>query len=259
MITSLLGFFVYNIINTKKKNKAIARSRRYHRLMGNLFVLTTALYGFSGAWHSIHKLSVEDKRKNISINQLLESSDMDFSLHNFSQNGGTLTNVSAIRMQEKIYWQLQFSDAQNSTLRYVQKETGRELKDGDYRYGVYLAGMFAGNDSSFLSVRKITAFDHHYSMKHKKLPVMEVALTSGQCYYIETSSGSLATVRQPGDAAERFSFSNLHMHHYWEQWLGKSAGTAFRDMVLVSSTLGLMALALTGWLIRKRRSIHDNR
>ena len=84
---------------------------------------------------------------------------------------------------------------------------------------------------------------------NKRLPVWEVAFTDGSNSYVETATASLAAVSRPSDGAERFSFSNLHMHHYWEMWLGKETGKHVKNLVLLSSTLGLLLLAFTGMLI----------
>ena len=176
------------------------------------------------------------------------------------QKGEKLTGVSIAKMDQHNYWQLFISKGKEKFKKYIETNSLSELKNGDEVYGCYLACSFSKRPHHEITHSKcLTSFNHTYSMMNKRLPVIEVGFDNRENYYVETATGKLAAVVDNADRAERFSFSNLHMHHYWEQWLGKSAGTAFRDMVLVSSTLGLMALALTGWLIRKRRSIHDNR
>lgn len=90
---------------------------------------------------------------------------------------------------------------------------------------------------------------------NKRLPVIEVGYTNGENYYVETASGKLAAVKDGLDQAERFSFSNLHMQHFWESWLGRDSGKTVRNTVLISSTLGLLLLAITGLVMyfTKRR------
>ena len=91
----------------------------------------------------------------------------------------------------------------------------------------------------------------------KRLPVVEVSFGEDKNYYVETSTGFLSAVSSTADQAERFSFSNLHMHHYWEDWFGKQKGKALKNIVLIASTLGLLLLAVTGMFmyIRKRRKL----
>ena len=93
-------------------------------------------------------------------------------------------------------------------------------------------------------------------MMNKRLPVIEVNFDSEENYYVETSTGKLSAIVNPTDRAERFSFSNLHMHHYWEMWLGKSMGKPAKNFMLITSSLGLLLLAMTGMVIywnRKRK------
>ena len=87
---------------------------------------------------------------------------------------------------------------------------------------------------------------------------MEVGFDNNENYYVETSTGKLAAVIDNEDKAERFSFSNLHMHHYWEMWLPKKAGKPVRNLVLITSTLGLLLLALTGMLLYFRKQKKKN-
>jgi hypothetical protein len=87
-------------------------------------------------------------------------------------------------------------------------------------------------------------------MMNKRLPVIEVGFDEKKNYYVETSTGHLSAITDPYDKAERFSFSNLHMHHYLEDWLGKTVQRTF----LILTTLGLLLLALTGcWMYWKKR------
>jgi hypothetical protein len=73
-----------------------------------------------------------------------------------------------------------------------------------------------------------------------------VAFEGGEKYYVETSTGYLSAITNRSSRAERFSFSNLHMHHFWKMWLGKRVGDSVRMVVLGVSTAGLLLLAMTG-------------
>jgi hypothetical protein len=93
-------------------------------------------------------------------------------------------------------------------------------------------------------------------MMNKRLPVIEVSFDTDENYYVETATGQLSAIVAASDRAERFSFSNLHMHHYWEMWLGKGMGKPAKNFLLITSSLGLLLLATTGILIylnRKRK------
>lgn len=84
---------------------------------------------------------------------------------------------------------------------------------------------------------------------NKRLPVWEVAFDDGTHYYVETATASLAALSRPSNGAERFGFSHLHLPHYGEMWLGKETGNVVKNLVLISSTLGLLLPALSGTLV----------
>ena len=93
-------------------------------------------------------------------------------------------------------------------------------------------------------------------MMNKRLPVIEVGFNEEENYYVETATGHLAAVTNSYDKAERFSFSNFHMHHYWEDLFGKK-GKTLQKTVLIFTTLGLLMLAITGcWMYwtKKKKS-----
>ena len=84
---------------------------------------------------------------------------------------------------------------------------------------------------------------------------MENKFNTGEAVYVETSTGDVAAVTEPSGKAESFSFSNLHMHHYWERWLGIENGKTVRNTVLIISTFGLLVLAITGLLLFLRKKL----
>jgi len=88
---------------------------------------------------------------------------------------------------------------------------------------------------------------------NKRLPVVKNRLANDDAVYIDPSTGAVAAISNSSESAERFSFSNLHMYHFWEMWLGKTVGTFMKNLFLISSTLGLLLVALSGVLIYTRR------
>lgn len=253
-LTSVLGFYVYNIL---KKKKAVTTSKSVHRVLGNIFVLTTALYGITGAWHAVHKFSEPSDKKIIADRSQFSADEMNFSFSDFTgfvKKDEKLSNVSIIKMNGINYWQLFISKGKEKEKRYINTITKEELLNGDVQYGCYLACRFAGmKDTAVMHSSCLNEFNNRYSMMNKRLPVIEVGFEEGGNYYVETSTGHLAAVSNSYDGAERFSFSNLHMHHYAEHWLGKG----LQKTILIFSTLGLLVLALTGiliWAYKKMRN-----
>lgn len=255
-ISSFLGFYVYNNIKRKKTGTT---AKSWHRVLGNVFVLTTMLFAFSGAWHAFHKLSQKPEGEIAADHSQFSSDELDLSLDDLSNKinkGESLTNISIVKMDNENYWQLFTSKRKEKQKRYISTKTFKELPDGDNKYGCYLACLFANKRHHSITHSKcLTEFTDQYSMMNKRLPVIEVGIDGMENYYVETSTGKLSAVTNALDKAERFSFSNLHMHHYWEMWMNKNKGKTIRNTVLISSTLGLLLLAITGTLvfIRKRR------
>lgn len=256
-LTSLFGFYVYNITNKKKSNAATQKNKNRHRLLGNVFVATTMLYALSGAWHSFHKISGKEAIQEFADQSLFAVNELDLSTRLLLQKLDTsekLTGVSVARMDHDDYWQLSVTKGKEKYKKYFEINSLSELGNGDQVYGCYLACKFSKRPEHSIKHSKcLTSFNHQYSMMNKRLPVIEVGFDNRENYYVETGTGKLAAVVDNFDKAERFSFSNFHMHHYWEMWLNKEAGKPVRNLVLISTTLGLLLLALTGMIIYFRK------
>ncbi len=249
-ISSVLGFYVYNITG---KKKASSPGKFWHRTLGNVFVVTTALYGISGAWHAVQKLSEKEPAVQTALIQnefskeelTLAPAQLLGNLH----HTGAVSGISIVRMYDENYWQLTVSDGKHKYKKYIHTKTGKELMHGDVAYARYLACTYSGNTlDAITGSAALTKFTDSYSMKYKRLPVMEIRFRESGNYYIETNTGKLSAITDSYDKAERFSFSNLHMHHYWEHWFGEK-GKSIQKTVLITSTLGLLLLAMTGVFI----------
>jgi hypothetical protein len=252
--TSLFGFFVYNIMNKKKTTN---RSKSWHRTLGNVFVLTTALYGISGAWHAFHKLSEKTEKEIVADRSQFSADEVNLSFANLIKSvkaNEKLSNISIVKMNGENYWQLYLSNGKEKQKRYINTKTFKQLADGDIKYGCYLACLFSNKTNHTITHSKcLNQFTNSYSMMNKRLPVIEVGFDANENYYVETSTGHLSAVTNSYDKAERFSFSNLHMHHYWEDWFGDK-GKIIQKAVFISPTLGLLLLALTGcWMYWRKR------
>ncbi len=257
--TSVFGFYVYNI--THKKNGGTRKrtaTKSWHRIAGNVFLLTTLLYAFSGAWHAFKK--VPDKKHTTAstfITQFTED-ELNLSLAAVCQwlnDNEILSNVSAVEVHGKNYWQVTYVDQEKKKgKKYLNMQTGELLPNGDVQYACYLACRLSGKEEHCVrQAKEITAFNHAYSMMNKQLPVVLVSFDNNVSCFIETSTGAVAAVTTPADKAERFSFSNLHMHHYAEMWWGKERGKAVRNTILITSTLGLLLVALSGVMLYVRK------
>jgi hypothetical protein len=250
VFTSLFGFYIYNLTNKKKKTPSIKKNNHsLHRMMGNIFLVTTLLYAFSGAWHCFTKHSTQNQLLQYSHSEF-NSADLKLPLTRLTETlnkDEKIYNVSVVKIEDNNYWQLSVIKGKAATKRYIDISSLKELPDGDNKYACSLAYTFSQKPSySITHVQCLKEFNHSYSMMNKRLPVIEVNFEDKENYYIETSTGYLAAVTSSSDKMEQFSFSNLHMHHYWEMWLGKDAGKTARNTMMIVTTLGLLLVALTG-------------
>jgi hypothetical protein len=166
------------------------------------------------------------------------------------KKGETVTGVSIIHMYGRNYWQIDIVKGKEKFKKYLDVQNLSELKDGDETYGRYLACLYSGNHEKMIRHSQfIRQYNNRYSMMKRRLPVVEVAFEKGPRYYIETSTSQLSAISGRWDQSERFSFSNLHMHHYWENWLGKEEGKTVQKYFLAASTLGLLLLVMTGIIV----------
>lgn len=258
LLTSIMGFYVYNVMNPKKtvKQSTVTQSRTWHRSLGNFFLLTTLLFSFSGAWHALAK-TTEGDQQHLHDQSQFNSRELALSMPCVLSKLTAvekLTGVSVVKMNGKNYWQLFVSKPKGQEKRYIDMETLQELQGGDNIYGRVLACDFSSQEKRNIQhTIYVSGFTHTYSMMNKRLPVVQVSFADGKDYYVETATGYLSTITTAAERSERFSFTNLHMHHYWEMWLGKDTGKAVRNLILTVSTLGLLLLAMTGILLYSRR------
>lgn len=258
-ITSVFGFYVYYISNRKKikSNSFTHKNRKWHRALGTVFLATTLLYSFSGAWHAWNKLPQKPTIATLATPSVFNATELNLSLMSIDQTlkkEERLTNISVIKINEKPYWQITLQNGKHKSKKYISMQNNQEVDKTDGAYAVYLANQYKGKiPGNVTSTKEVNMFTHSYSMMNKRLPVVQVSYDNGAYYFVETSTGKLAAVVQPADRLERFSFSNLHMHHYWEIWLGKGNGKTIRNAVLMFSTLGLSVIAVTGIFIYLRK------
>lgn len=249
-LSCLFGFAVYNVL--KKKKASPNTHNRWHRWLGNVFLVTTLLYAFSGAWHAFAKVPPKPSAGKNAVSTLWQTKELEGSiaLNSLFTGKEKVTALSPVKFQGNNFWRVSFENGKEKGCRYVSMESGEALTEGDKKYATELACLWKGvSSASVVKATRLTTFTNRYSMMNKRLPVWEVAFTDGSNSYVETATASLAAVSRPSDGAERFSFSNLHMHHYWEMWLGKETGKHVKNLVLLSSTLGLLLVAFTGMLI----------
>lgn len=259
IFSSAFGFYIYNISN--KKNTANKKSffgKKIHRILGNVFILTTLLYSFSGIWHTLKKTNTEIEVNSYSAN--FKSNELAFNITQFIRPEiGVLKNISIVKIEDENYWQATFLNNKNSFKKYFETKTFSELENGDNLYAEYLLlKKWKNSITKIENTKSIFSFNHQYKMMSKRLPVTQIKTKEG-LFFIETSTGELAQINLTKDRVENFVFGQLHMHHYPEAIFGKKIGKPIRNSILYITTLGLVLVAFTGLYIyikRKRQQFH---
>ncbi len=252
LFVSVSGFYIYTICGHKRTGRKNVRtiSSRLHSILGNVFLITTFLYSLSGAFHAFKKLPAEKKPVAVLENQY-SPENLSIPLQSIVADKKTsenLTDISIVSMNKNTYWQAEYTDEKGKSRKtYFNVSTMQPLDNGDMEYGCYIACKTANKPEHTIRHTKcITSFSHDYSMMNKRLPVNQISFDDGTKYFVETSTGKIATITTAIDKTERFSFSNFHMHHYAEMWFGHKNGKKVRNVILITTTLGLLLVAMLG-------------
>jgi uncharacterized iron-regulated membrane protein len=128
------------------------------------------------------------------------------------------------------------------------------LPNGEEKYAASLATQFSKNAAnSIQSVTPVTKFNDEYNFADKRLPVWKVsyAANRNERYYIETSTGRLASHVDNSDLMEGYSFALFHKHHFMD-WAGKEARDA-STMVWAFMQIVMIVIGLILWWRRRTK------
>jgi hypothetical protein len=270
-ITTLLGIYIFFVTSTKKANgNKVVAARRNHRWTSVLISLFTLLFSFSGAFHALEKLSVDD-RYDYYTQQAIPSSTALFNLQSLQAVvKQSITNISAVQMGGILYWQV-FTKSERikgkavvqprkdlmkdkrvapPNGKYIKASDLTLLKEGEKVYAQYLSSQFSKHASKdIISTEAIIQFADEYGFVNKRLPVWKVGYASNnnERYYVETSTGRLSVKVNDRDLIEGYSFSLLHKHHFMD-----FAGKEVRDFSTMFWALAQIAVVVIGLILWRR-------
>ena len=269
--TSILGIFIFFSTKSKKaKGNDMVKARKRHRVTAIIAALFTLMWTFSGAFHAFSKFKVDDRDKYFIVNNF-PATDIQFNLAKIQKVlQKPVSNVSLIKMNHQEYWQVSTpANSQQKKTKGVQKVGIRItyinvkdyslLENGDNQYARHLATVFSGKiDTSIISSESVTKFTDEYNFTDKRLPVWKVSYPSNhqERWYIETTSGKLASRVNNIDLPEGYSFSLFHKHHFMD-WGGKTVrdiSTMFWAFVQIIMVLAGIILYLK-WKKRQAKKI----
>ena len=281
-LSTIMGLYIFFVTKTKKPNgNTVVAARRNHRWTSFAISLFTLMFTFSGAFHALDKLKIDD-RYNFYSNQQIDAAAATLRIDSLQAVvNKPITNISAIQINNELYWQVftksEWKNKKENTAprkdlmkdkqvpppngTYIKAADYSVLIDGERKYAHYLAGLFSKHAApDIVNTTAITKFEGEYGFVNKRLPVWKVsyASNSNERYYVETGTGKLAVRVDDKDLFEGYSFSFLHKHHFMD-----FAGKSWRDfstMFWAMAQIAMVAVGLTLYFkIRKQKKIRNEK
>lgn len=262
LFTAVLGIYIFFTTRSPRgAANGLVKARRNHRITAIVAALFTLMWTFSGSFHAFSKFR-DDVRDRYFVSTHFAADKVDCNWARLqSVCPQPVMNISMVEMDRAAYWRVAMmpekvavhkdlmKDARAALppVVYVSTADYSVLSDGDKHYAAWMATQFSRRSvGEIRSVTPVTAFGDEYNFTDKRLPVWKVSYDAGghERWYVETSSGRLASKVDDRMVVEGYSFSVFHKHHFMD-WGGKTvrdASTmfwAFMQVVLVSFGLVL--------------------
>ncbi|HVV02647.1 MAG TPA: PepSY domain-containing protein [Puia sp.] len=263
LFTVILGIYIF-FTTSGAGAHGVRRLHRYTAITASLFTL---LWTFSGSYHALSKFR-DDVRDQFVIDSRLAAEDTELDLPRLQATcTRPVCNVSMVNMDGELYWRVSMlpekiamhkdlmkeQQAALPPVGYVRVKDHTVLADGDARYAAWMASRFSGYpENEIKKVEPITSFGDEYNFTDKRLPVWKVSYDRDHHvrYYVETGSGRLASRVDDLVAAEGYSFSVFHKHHFMD-WGGKTVRDA-SSMVWAFAQVLMVVVGLIFWLKRQK-------
>ncbi|HEY4148837.1 MAG TPA: hypothetical protein VGM41_07910 [Chitinophagaceae bacterium] len=284
-LTTLMGIYIFFSTKTKKPHgNEVLKARRNHRWVSIVVALFTLMFTFSGGFHAFSKLAPDDTGRYF-VQPVFLATDIHLDMERLQQAIGParrITNISLVRWNNTRYWQV-FNDPAASgnqpagdkppthqppvttdlmksqsaaapTTIYVDAEDYHILEQGEEQYAQYLATVFSKHPATgIIKTELVTKFTDEYGFVNKRLPVWKLsyALNNNERYYVETSTGRLATRINDKALVEGYSFALLHKHEFMA-WAGKPVKD-FSTMFWAGAQVAMITVGLILYSRSRRR------
>jgi hypothetical protein len=270
LFTTILGIYIFFTTRApRSKGNGIVKARRNHRYTAIVASLFTLFWTFSGSFHAFSKFS-DDTRDSYALNDHFPAATASCDYARLqSVCTRPITNVSLVQMNGDNCWRVTMLPekvamhkdlmkdlkAPMPAVSYIRTADYSALPDGDARYAAWVATQFSHHPAGDIqATTPVTAFGDEYNFTDKRLPVWKVSYAANghERYYIETSTGKLASRVDDRAVVEGYSFSVFHKHHFMD-WGGKTVRDA-STMFWVFMQIVLVTIGLTLWF-RRRKAI----
>jgi len=267
LFTAILGIYIFFTTRSPRAvSNGLAKARRNHRYTAIVASLFTLMWTFSGSFHIFPKFR-DDMREKYFIADHFGGEETNCDRARLqSVCDRPITNVSLVRMDGDAYWRVTLLPAKMAVhkdlmkdarvamppVAYVRTTDYSILPDGDKRYATRMATQFSRRATDDIrEVTPVTSFGDEYNFTDKRLPVWKVRYDVGghERWYVETSSGRLASKVDDRAVVEGYSFSVFHKHHFMD-WGGKTARD-ISTMFWVFMQVVLVTIGLILWFRRR--------
>lgn len=253
-LTGLSGVFLYFRLKTATDNRSL---RNYHRQLGLVVSVAIMAWTSTGTFHLL-KMYIP---ANVPMLPKVAVST-DSLPNNMSALHSGLQNFSLLQHQNRLLYRVERQAGQSvfhaddaehgksthgqlpkEKLVYIDAESGQILQNQDINYAKSLARFYSGlPDSKIKSTTLVTSFNDEYGFIFKRLPVYRVAYDTPpqDTYFIETSTGSLASHMTNLDRVEGLLFAYLH------KWALLGKNQDLRDGLVILFALINILVAMSG-------------
>ncbi|EHQ25368.1 PepSY domain-containing protein [Mucilaginibacter paludis] len=250
MLLSLIsGLTVYGLfwkrfkeIKQKREANGTVDKRfihRFHRQIGLIVSLVMFTFVISGGFHLVVKL-YNLKPEHRPYHQLITRQELGQSNLRLPVADSVIRRVALVKFNNNVYYQVLDKKKQ---IQYFRAADHQLLPNGDVVFATYLSQFYHdGPVNGRPAVSQVKQFDNEYGFINKRLPVEKISYPDGENWYIETTTGKLATKVSGTDRAEGLSFIFLHKY-FGMAWAGKN----IRDIVSMLAALGVLVVSLFGF------------
>ena len=270
LLSAFSGIWMYGFRwqhdTLKKSHRPLCR---WHRGIGIAVSLSTLLFTVSAAWHVLGS-----ERRAAPTMLVSPISTAELGLPDRVRHGNwgeiSVVQMATEKINSQVYYQLTGAIKEIQTVTgehdhnakpvvapsviqtiYVYAGNGGIIPDAERRHATVLAGQYSGlPEQQITAVSLVTKFEGEYGFINKRLPVWRVDYDTPDhvSYYVETSSGALASIVRDNARVEGWVFSYLHKFH-WLDFAGKNV----RDIVSALFALGNLIVAVLGlWMFTRR-------
>ena len=272
----ILYTYCYSYLKKIGKRQSEFKTAYFHRTIGLGISLSILMFSFSGGMHVWKKLN-PDIRHNLSIDNLFDVNRLEANLKKSISNvihKVAVQSISLIKLNDSPHYRIVHAKASSSQSRdkkmngqdkkqqnwplvsYIHNGTGIEILNAEKEYARQVACKLSGyDDKEISSLKPVTRFNKEYGFIDRRLPVVKVSFKSedNPSYYLDLSSGKLASFV---DDSKRFESFTFRMFHKWR--FADSLTKNGRDLLITVFILLMVTVITLGLFVYiSRRKVNN--